>query len=141
MILFHMTPRRHLLPILTQGLKPYTGHSSFVSDVSFYKGDQPIFLTDEPDFIISTQLTPDWVIEHRPVLLEVNVYGFKVQPKMTTCYHETRNHSIPHEFVVYEPIPVPRLVVKEDVRWKDSYNESICGFRRRQVPVSYCSQR
>ena len=43
-------------------------------------GCQPIFLTDDVQFIATTMLTPAWIHRNKPVVLEIDVNGLALEP-------------------------------------------------------------
>jgi len=78
MILYHITKEKYLPSILTDGLKINSGKTGFCNKSSHstykkYYGMQPIFLTNDVDFIIKTMLTSGWILKNKAIILEVNI--------------------------------------------------------------------
>lgn len=78
MILYHITKEKYLTSILTEGLKINSGKTGFCKKEvhKYYKflyGMQPIFLTNDIEFISKTMLTNDWINKNRPIVLKVDV--------------------------------------------------------------------
>jgi len=78
MLLYHITKEKYLTDILITGLKINSGKIGFCKkDVhKTYKriyGMQPLFLTNDIDYIFKTMLTEKWIDKHKPIILSVNV--------------------------------------------------------------------
>jgi|Laugresbdmm110sn_2_1035109.scaffolds.fasta_scaffold115578_1 hypothetical protein len=78
MELYHITKEKYLTSILTEGLKINSGKTGFCRKDAHkrYKsnyGMQPIFLTNDIEFISKTMLTNGWVKTNKAVVLKVNV--------------------------------------------------------------------
>jgi hypothetical protein len=78
MELYHITKEKYLNSILTEGLKINSGKIGFCKKDAHqrYKknyGMQPIFLTNDIEFISKTMLTNGWVKNNNAVVLKVNV--------------------------------------------------------------------
>ncbi len=78
MELYHITKEKYLNSILTEGLKINSGKTGFCKKDAHqrYKrnyGMQPIFLTDDIEFISKTMLTNGWVRRHNAICLKVNI--------------------------------------------------------------------
>lgn len=77
MILYHITKEEYLPLILTEGLKINSGKIGFCRSeahkryISKY-GCQPIFLTDDIEFISKTMLTNDWVNRNKAIVLHID---------------------------------------------------------------------
>jgi len=80
--LYHITKKKYLDKILTEGLLINSNKNGFVRKSYLEKyhikyGLQPIFLTNDVDYIIKTQLTDDFC--KSCVLLKVNISGLKLE--------------------------------------------------------------
>lgn len=78
MELYHITKEKYLTSILIEGLKINSGKTGFCKKDAhkIYKsnyGVQPIFLTNDIEFISKTMLTNGWVKKNNAVVLKVNV--------------------------------------------------------------------
>jgi hypothetical protein len=78
MELYHITKEKYINSILTEGLKINSGKTGFCKKDAHqrYKlnyGMQPIFLTNDIEFISKTMLTNGWVRRHNPIVLKVNI--------------------------------------------------------------------
>ena len=82
MWLYHITKRKNLGKILTEGLRINSNKNGFVGN-SYLKnyhikyGLQPIFLTNDFDYIIKTQLTDNFY--KSCILLKVDVRSLKLE--------------------------------------------------------------
>ena len=70
--------KKYLESILRNGLKTNSGEIGFCpkSQHKWYKKYytiQPIFLTNDPDYIIESMLTDKWINKNKAILLEVDV--------------------------------------------------------------------
>jgi hypothetical protein len=80
MILYHFAEKIHLTSILVQGLRINTGHKG-LGNVRYYierYGMQPIFLTDDPQYIVDTM---DIHVHSHCILLKVNCSGLDIEPE------------------------------------------------------------
>jgi|688.fasta_scaffold336172_2 hypothetical protein len=80
--LYHITKRKYLDRILTEGLLINSNKNGFVrktylKNYHIKYGLQPIFLTNDVDYIIKTQLTDDFC--KSCVLLKVNISSLKLE--------------------------------------------------------------
>jgi len=78
MELYHITKEKYLTSILIEGLKINSNKTGFCKKDAHkrYKshyGMQPIFLTNDIEFISKTMLTNGWVKKNNAVVLKVNV--------------------------------------------------------------------
>lgn len=101
--LFHITSIKNLKSIMQLGLLPHQPNC-----ISIKKGPQPIFLTDDPDFIAKTQLTNNWIFEYKLIILSINAKNYNIKP----YYINYRNPPVlaPHEYIYEYPI------TKEDIK-------------------------
>ena len=102
MYLYHITKKKYLQKILTEGLKINSGKTGFCTkDVhSWYKikyGIQPIFLTNDFEFITKNMLTYDWIKKHEAIVLKVNVEINDINSNIYYFY-SNGNKSIPKEY-------------------------------------------
>lgn len=91
MKLYHITPKKNLKSILTNGLIP--GHNRGLG-----KGCSEIFLTDNPNFILNTQAGPNWIEQHKPVILEIDTESYVLK-----SHRNVAGQAI-HEYVCKEHI-------------------------------------
>jgi len=126
--LYHITKRKYLDRILTEGLLINSNKNGFVRKSyleNYYKkyGLQPIFLTNDVDYIIKTQLTSDFC--KSCVLLKVDVGSLKLEGEFDYLnekwhlYYESKNDmlkniskSIGKTFICKENIN-PNLIYEE----------------------------
>lgn len=78
MELYHITKEKHLASILIQGLQINSNKIGFCKKESHkrykeYYNMQPIFLTNDIEFISKTMLTNGWVKKHKAIVLKVDV--------------------------------------------------------------------
>lgn len=79
MVLYHITKFKYLDSILLEGLKINSGKIGFCPFAchkqykKLYKGIQPIFLSDNPKYIISHMLGNKWLKKHKAVLLYIDI--------------------------------------------------------------------
>lgn len=78
MTLYHITKEKHLPSILIEGLKVNSGKTGFCKkevhkDYKFLYEMQPIFLTNDIEFISKTMLTDEWIKKNKPIILRVNI--------------------------------------------------------------------
>lgn len=83
-VLFHITPMKNVLKILTGGLRINTYNNGFVNrehinEYSRKYGLQPIFLTTDIAGVIKTQLTERFIINNRCVLLQVDARDIEIE--------------------------------------------------------------
>lgn len=77
LILYHITKEKYIQSILIEGLKINSKKSGFCrKDIhKHYKlkyGIQPIFLTNDVEYITKTMLTKEWINKHNAVVLKIN---------------------------------------------------------------------
>ena len=77
-----------LIPAFKKGL--YCGDKSTQKSV--------VWLTDNPEYILSTQAGEEWIKKHNPVVLKVSCDGLDVKPYMS-CITNTPT-IVPHEYYV-----------------------------------------
>ena len=97
MKLYHITPKKNLESILTNGLIP--GHKRGLG-----KGCNVIFLTDNPKFILNTQAGPNWIEQHKPVILEVDTELYVLR-----LYRNGAGQAI-HEYVCKKHIKAKHIM-------------------------------
>ena len=78
MNLYHITKEKYLKSILTEGLKINSGKIGFCKKSAHkrYKKSynmQPLFLTNDMEFISKTMLTNSWIEKNKAVVLKINV--------------------------------------------------------------------
>ena len=121
-MLYHITKLKYLDSILKEGLKINTGNNGItVSHGVKRKNDvinkwkqrnhpcQPIFLTDDYEYIIERMLTPQWIKGNKAVILIVDL-----EPKDNYSlgwYQDTENGPIPKELRYYDNIEPNRIKV------------------------------
>lgn len=78
MILYHITKEKHLENIFIEGLKINSNKIGFCKKYvhNEYKKKynmQPIFLTDDVEYIIKNMLTDNWIKKNKAVALKINI--------------------------------------------------------------------
>lgn len=78
MELYHITKEKYLNSILTEGLKINSKKIGFCKREAHkrYKstyGMQPIFLTNDIEFISKSMLTKNWINKNKAIVLKVNI--------------------------------------------------------------------
>lgn len=91
MKLFHITPSHQLQSIISRGLIPNEG-IGFTSKHSQRRG--MVWLTDDIEFIMKSQLTEWWVNHHQAVTIEVDVNGLNVHRLSSFDGHEFIYHGV-----------------------------------------------
>ena len=114
MELYHITKEKYLNLILTEGLKINSGKTGFCKKEEHqrYKskyGMQPIFLTNDVEFISKTMLTNGWVIENKAIVLKVNIEGW---------HKDNLNGIEPKEFLYFSSID-PKYIEVVNVDFKN----------------------
>ncbi len=81
MHLFHITPKTNVPSILEHGIRYNKIHPGFRSLRWRQRHIRPgaVFLTDDVSFIVKTQLTPGWIMEHRAVVLSIEAQDLNIQ--------------------------------------------------------------
>lgn len=102
MELYHITKGKYLTSILMEGLKINSGKIGFCKKDAHkrYKskyGMQPLFLTNDVEFIVKTMLTNGWVIRNKAILLKVSVVLNEFNSN-EGWYVDTLNGVEPREF-------------------------------------------
>lgn len=115
MELYHITKEKHLISILTDGLKINSGKTGFCGKDAHrrYKSDygmQPIFLTNDIEFISKTMLTNDWVNRNNAIVLKVNVELNEINSS-EGWYTDTLNEIGPKEFRYFSNIEPKHIEV------------------------------
>lgn len=120
MELYHITKEKYLTSILTEGLKINSGKTGFCKKDAheIYKshyGIQPIFLTNDIEFISKTMLTNDWVKD--AVVLKVDVELNEINSS-EGWYSDTINGIEPKEFRYFSNIE-PKQIKVVNVNFKN----------------------
>lgn len=75
---YHITKEKYLNSILRHGLKINSNITGFCKK-EIHKiyhtlyGMQPIFLTDNIEFVVKNMLTPNWILKNKAIVLKVNL--------------------------------------------------------------------
>ena len=122
MELYHVTKEKYLISILTKGLKINSGKTGFCKKDAHkrYKskyGMQPIFLTNDIEFISKTMLTNGWVKKHNAVVLKVDVELNEINSSKG-YYLNTINGMEPKEFRYFLNIE-PKKIEVVNVNFKN----------------------
>ena len=90
MILYHITPKKNLENIQALGIIPgyNKGLSTFKSEKSSF-----VWLTDNPNYILTTQAGHDWIRENEPVVIKINCENIDVMP-----YININGEKASHEY-------------------------------------------
>lgn len=106
MDLYHITRKEYVDSILKDGLVP--NHSN-IGFVKHYKEivSGVIWLTDDVEYIKSTQLTKEWI--ENSVVLGVNIFGYIVGARVV--YPTGYMKICPHEYFVTKFIPPEQISV------------------------------
>lgn len=85
--LYHITKEKFLSNILQQGLLVNSSNHSFVRRdyvKNYYKkyNLQPIFLTNDPNFIIETQITKKFFIDEKMCILKILVTNLNIEDEL-----------------------------------------------------------
>ena len=108
MELYHITKGKYLTSILSEGLKVNSGKIGFCKKDAHKRyrsnyGMQPLFLTNDVEFIMKTMLTNNWVIKNNATLLKVTVILNDVNHS-EGWYSATKNVVEPKEFRYFSNI-------------------------------------
>src|SRR4051812_23369672 len=101
--LYHITKIKYLESIFKHGLIPNFEIGFVTTPSKFY--EKAVFLTDDVDFICSTQLTPQYM--HDIAVLNVNCNNLIIEHRFAKCY--ITPIEIEHEFICYDTIPALNL--------------------------------
>lgn len=104
MILFHITPRKNLKSIEALGIVP-AYNQGLTCSMSNRK--LVVWLTDSPEYILTTQAGSDWIRENDPIILKVNCQALNIKP-----YISITGKKVKHEYY-YEGIIKQHFGVKE----------------------------
>lgn len=120
MELYHITKEKYLTSILTEGLKINSGKTGFCKKDAHKRyrshyGMQPIFLTNDIEFISKTMLTNDWVKD--AVVLKVDVELNEINSS-EGWYSDTINGIEPKEFRYFSNIE-PKQIKVVNVNFKN----------------------
>jgi len=82
--LYHITKEKYLSNIIANGLQINSGKNGFVKRnyLKFYKdkyGMQPIFLTSDIQYVIDTQLTPEFIKKHKCYVIKIKADSLQVE--------------------------------------------------------------
>jgi hypothetical protein len=121
MELYHITKEKHLASILSNGLKINSNKTGFCKRDAHkrYKsiyGMQPIFLTNDIEFISKKMLTNCWVNKNKAVVLKVTIELDETNSSEMT-FKNSLNEIEPKEFRYYSNIDPKNIeVVKVDFK-------------------------
>jgi hypothetical protein len=128
--LYHITPKANLVSIISVGLRSNIGKKGMLSsmdglEVYHDKYDcQPIFLTNDIEYVTNNMLTLEWIHERSPIALKIHTKPYKIFNVVHNC------SIIPivdtKEFICYEDIlPEHIEILKLDIKTlkKDSSND------------------
>ena len=115
MELYHITKEKYLTTILMEGLKINSGKTGFCRKDAHkrYKsiyGMQPIFLTNDVEFISKTMLTNGWVRKNNAIVLKVDVVLNEINSSKG-WYSDTINGIEPKEFRYFLNIEPSKIQV------------------------------
>ena len=105
-ILYHITPSNNLPSIMKNGLIPAFKKGLYCGDAATRKPF--VWLTDNPEHILSTQAGKEWIEKHSPIVLSVDCSGINVEQYVScitggTATHEYYvEHTIKQHFGVEE---------------------------------------
>jgi hypothetical protein len=82
--LYHITKEKYVSNIITNGLQINSNKNGFVHRdyLKYYKdkyGMQPIFLTSDIQYVIDTQLTPEFIQKHRCYVIKIKVDSLQIE--------------------------------------------------------------
>lgn len=107
--LFHITKEKYLPNILLEGLRVNSGKIGFCKKEIHkeYKekyGYQPIFLTNDINYISKTMLTNKWVNKNKAIVLKIT--DIHLNEKNSSCgwFVDTINGCLPKEFRYFSNI-------------------------------------
>jgi hypothetical protein len=115
MELYHITKEKYLTSILIEGLKINSGKTGFCKKDAHkryksYYGMQPIFLTNDIEFISKTMLTNGWVKKNNAVFLKVDLELNEINSS-EGWYSDTINGIEPKEFRYFSNIEPKKIEV------------------------------
>jgi hypothetical protein len=104
-MLFHITKEVWLSQILTTGLLVNTNNNGFVPKhaIRGYHekyGCQPIFLTNDVDFVITTQLTEEYISTNKCVLLAIEETDLELEDEYD--YLKQKYPNIQEKYMQYK---------------------------------------
>ena len=122
MELYHITKEKYLPSILREGLKINSNKTGFCRKYAhqIYKknyGMQPIFLTNDVEFISKTMLTNGWVKTNNAVVLKVNVELNEINSS-EGWYKDGINGIEPKEFRYFSNI-APKYIKVVSIDFKN----------------------
>ena len=116
MRMFHITKGKFVPGIIVHGLRINSGKLGFCSSLSAYLanvkskyGMQPIFLTDDPTYIVEHMLSPTWTKTHKATLVEVEV-DLNEGNSSFGWFQDVAGKLIPKEYRYYKNIPVENII-------------------------------
>lgn len=87
MILYHITPRKNLESIFSNGLIPL-----YKDGLNCLDEKEPVvWLTDDPDYVLEKQAGDRWIQENDPVVLSIDCSLLDIKPRIVydkVCRHE-----------------------------------------------------
>jgi len=106
MIYYHITKGQHIQSIVKYGLIPAfkTGFCKMNPDVRRTLYPVAIFLTDDMDYIIDTQLTKGWIKRFRAFVLEIDCVNLNLIKRTKDWCADS------HEYLCYTSIPYSRIL-------------------------------
>ena len=100
-ILYHITPAENLKSIHKHGLIP-AFQKGLSCVTKLLDGKAVIWLTDNPNYILTAQAGSEWVNKYNPVVLKVNCDGLNVKRYMS--YIRNPPIHVWHEYYVEHTI-------------------------------------
>ena len=104
MKLYHVTPGRNRVSIVTKGLVPRFGRG-----LTRGKRLECVWLTDDPLHILDTQAGADWMKVYNPVVVTVDASGLELKHK-----YGWQGLVVPHEWLYFGIIPPERILQISD---------------------------
>lgn len=111
MILYHITKEEHLNDIYFDGLKINSNKIGFCrktvhNDYKKMYNMQPIFLTDDVEYIIKNMLTDNWIKKNKAVVLKINIeLNNTTSLNFGYFLYDKYNHKyIPKEYRIFNDI-------------------------------------
>lgn len=91
MILYHITPRKNLESIKELGIIP--AYAKGITCYTYTYKKPVVWLTDNPEYILTSQAGEDWIKENDPIVIKVNCDGLNIKPYTSYNTNEIVNHE------------------------------------------------
>ncbi len=111
MELFHITPKRNLISIMTLGLKADYKRGLTICGTRHKR----IFLTNNTTKILTLQCGKDWVKKHKPIVLIVRTDNYEVTPVVYDCFDPPFDSGF--EFKCVGPVHPDAIRIGWEVKW------------------------